>query len=677
MTNMAFVTRAVVACMVLSLGHMTHAEVVRIEVKNVSPAFGGRTFGTVGAYERVDAIAYFRVDPKHPLNASLVDIANAPRESDGRVGFDADVLIYRPVDRSKASGVLVYEPVNRGNSLLLSTFNLSTSRDPNSPEAAGDGWLMRRGHALVISGWQADYPVPAPAGMGVALGSRLNRGPASTALGAHLPIAKHGDGSAIARETREQLMDVGPEATFTANLTYAAADTLLPATLTVRENDEDERTTPPGLNWRYVDPWRIEVTKPTQQMPSAGAIYEFVYTAKDPIVYGLGLAGMRDVASFMRYDGTSNNPLALNGASIVKQAIGYGASQTGRTMKELLYEFNEDERGRIVFDGVHINISGAGKNAVNSSFARPGQKDASHGPSRLHGDEFPFSYAVTFDPLSRRTDGVLARCAGTKTCPKVIHADSENELWHGGALTFVDANGRDLPIPDNVRAFVFAGTEHSAGATTAPPFCELQASAAIDWRPLNRALFVALEEWLGGREPPASRYPHASKQELVSPEQASVGFPVIPHINYSARAVDARFLLDFAAEPPRAIAPYPRLAPRVDADGIMRAGIRHPFIQAPLATHTGWNLRKVGMGAGELCMASGMRIPFAKTRSERESNDDPRPSIAERYPNEQAYATAVKRAADSLVKERLLLKEDADSIVRQANERYRAFTASP
>jgi hypothetical protein len=249
-------------------------------------------------------------------------------------------------------------------------------------------------------------------------------------------------------------------------------------------------------------------------------------------------------------------------------------------------------------------------------------------------------------------------------------------LWHGGALTFVDATGRDLPIPDNVRAFVFAGTEHSASATTAPPFCELQTSAAMDWRPLNRALFVALEDWIGGRAPPASRYPQASKRELVAPEPATVGFPAIPNIDYSARAVDARFLLDFSEEPPRAIAAYPRLAPALDADGIMRAGVRHPYIQAPLATHTGWNLRKAGMGAGELCMASGMRIPFAKTRSERESAHDPRLSIEERYSNETAYVTAVKRSAQTLVKERLLLKEDADVIVAKAVERYRAALAA-
>jgi hypothetical protein len=651
-----------------------HGEVVRLEVKQVAPAFGGRAFGDVGAYERIDAIAHFRVDPQHALNAGIVDIHHAPKESDGRVAFDTDVIIFRPANRAKASGVLVYEPVNRGASLLLGTFNFATGRNLAAAEAAGDGWLMQRGHSLLISGWQVDYPVAAPPGMGVALASRLTRAPGSSALRARLPIARKLDGTPIARVTREQWLDVGSDTTFTANVTYPAADLALPTTLNVREKDEDERATPAGLKWRWLDEWRIEITKPSQNAPSAGAIYELIYTAKDPVVYGLGLASMRDLVSFVRYGASTNNPLALDGASIVKKAIGYGASQTGRTIKELLYEFNEDERGRILFDGVHINISGAGKNAVNSSFARPGQKDAQHGPSRLRGDEFPFSYAVTFDPLSRRTDGVLARCSGTKTCPKVIHADSENEMWHGGALTFVDAKGADLPMPDNVRAYVFAGTEHGASSTTAPPICQVQPSAAIDWRPMNRALFAALEEWIGGREPPPSRYPRASKQGLAAPDRASMGFPAIPNIEFTG-ALDARFLLDFSEEPPRAIAPYPRLAPTVDADGTMRAGVRHPFIQAPLATHTGWNLRRQDAGSGELCVASGMRIPFAKTRSEREANNDPRLSIEERYKSEQDYVAAVKRAADTLVKERLLLKADAEAIVQQAAPRFRSFVA--
>ena len=237
--NTASAFRALVGCLFLLITSPLQAEVVRIEVKQITPAFGGRTFGDVGAYERIEAIAHFRVDPMHVLNAGIVNLRLAPRESDGRVGFDSDVVIYRPATLTKASGTLLYEPVNRGNSLVLGMFNLAASRDPNSPEAAGDGWLMARGHSIVISGWQVDYPVKVSSPMSVALASRLARAPGSSVLGARLPVVAGKVGL-----TREQFLDVGSGPTFIGYLTYPAADTQSHAVLNVREKDEDPGSTP-------------------------------------------------------------------------------------------------------------------------------------------------------------------------------------------------------------------------------------------------------------------------------------------------------------------------------------------------------------------------------------------------------------------------------------------------
>src|SRR5262245_21124883 len=150
-----------IALLMLLAGAAVHGEVVRLEVKQVTPAFGGRSFADVGSYERIDAIAHFRVDPDQVATAGILHLRDAPRDSDRRVAFDADVVILRPATRAKASGVLVYEPVNRGQSLLLGMFNGASGRDFASAEGAGDGWLMAHGHALVISGWQVDYPAAA------------------------------------------------------------------------------------------------------------------------------------------------------------------------------------------------------------------------------------------------------------------------------------------------------------------------------------------------------------------------------------------------------------------------------------------------------------------------------------------------------------------------------------
>jgi Alpha/beta hydrolase domain len=266
---------------------------------------------------------------------------------------------------------------------------------------------------------------------------------------------------------------------------------------------------------------------------------------------------------------------------------------------------------------------------------------------------------------------VLARCQATRTCPRIIHLDSENELWHGGTLTYVDTAGRDLTMPDTVRVFAIAGTEHNASPRPGglPPFCAAPGPVSIEWTSFARGLFVALDRWVVNDElPPASRYPTVARGELVP--RTSYAFPRLPEVAYSGAFSIKRFY-DFSQEPPRAIAEYPSLVPQVDADGHMIGGVRHPFVVAPLSTNVGWNVRKPGFGEGDLCMASGMSIPFPATPAQRAERQDPRKAITERYASEDKYVQAVSQAARQLVKQRLLLPADADAIVASAAERYR------
>ena len=108
----------------------------------------------------------------------------------------------------------------------------------------------------------------------------------------------------------------------------------------------------------------------------------------------------------------------------------------------------------------------------------------------------------------------------------------------------------------------------------------------------------------------------------------------------------------------------------VDPDGNEVAGIRLPPIAVPLGTHTGWNVYKAQ--PGELCDRDGSFIPFARTKAERETAGDPRPSLEERYGARAAYVARVKAAADALVGERLLLSADAQAYVRaaEASDRF-------
>jgi hypothetical protein len=629
-----------------------HSRVVSLEVSQSGPAFGGQEFGRVGAYELVRAVARYEVDPRHPLNAMLVNVESAPRNARGLVEFDADVVILKPKDASRGNRKLFFEPVNRGNVLSLGLFNDAPRSELESATAAGNGFLMRQGYTIVFGGWQPPYPGPALPGMGVASGSRLT--PGDGKLLARLPIAQASDGSPFTGRTIESFRATGNGRTFIGYLAYPAANLDDRGELRVRRRPEDPAVQPAGLSWRYLDEWRVEITRPDDPSYDLASTYDFSYEAKDPVVYGLALAAMRDLVSFLRYE-TRDNPLAVNGRLDITQAIGFGASQTGRTVKTFVYHFNTDEQGRKVFDGIHAHISGASLNSQNEVFGRPGTKG---------DDRFPFTYATLYDPISRRVDGWLQRCEAEKSCPKIIHTDSENEVWTAGGLLYTDTQGKDVAFPPNVRTYMFASTQHTPAASTDRGMCQ-QMLNPLDYRPSMRALLVALDQWItSGKEPPRSRYPTVSGGTLVGPDRASTGFPEIPNVRYNAKP--PRPALLGARFPAERLVEYPLLVPAVDADGNTRAGVRMPELQVPLATYTGWNLFDEQNGKDAFCIASGSYIPFAATQAEREAARDPRPSVQERYPSREAFLSARRRAAQSMVRERLILGEDVARIMERS-----------
>ena len=145
-----------------------------------------------------------------------------------------------------------------------------------------------------------------------------------------------------------------------------------------------------------------------------------------------------------------------------------------------------------------------------------------------------------------------------------------------------------------------------------------------------------------------------------------VGFPRVPGFGYPARIAQPTVL---ASEemPPSKGAAYLVFLPKTDADGRAIAGIHLPTLEAPAATHTGWNLRKAGFGDGELCDNNGSMIPFAATKEDRIKSGDPRLSMAERYPNAGDRAAAIAKAAQQLVQDRLLLEEDAKLFTPNVN----------
>ncbi len=633
------------------------AQVARFEMEAPMPAYAGASFGTVGAYELLRGRATIALDPADPRNAVIADIVLAPRNAAGRVEAVADVLILRPTDPTRANGTLLVEPPNRGRQIIGQLLNdapgASNGRYATGADA-GNGWMFRQGYTLAWIGWQGD-PTPG-AGMRV----QVPRVPNVTG-----PV-------------RDEFVFDNTTNPASGQLTYEPAD---PASLrvTVRARTEDARATPAGLAVAFTAPDRISITRPAGF--DAGAIYEVTYTARDPGVMGMGFAAFRDVAAALRHGEAPMDPQAGGNPQAGRasaRAVTLGVSQSGRFLRDAIYlGFNEDTQGRQVFDAMVPHIPGARRTDMNARWAQPGRNPSDHTDRLYPADQFPFTYADTTDPLSGVTDGLLRRCTERRNCPRIMQIDSEFEYWGArGSLTVTDGAGRHVALPANVRAYMFAGHPHYAAAEAwvgPSPVCAMPVNPLQAGAPA-RALMVALEAWIReGVEPPASRTPNVADGTLRPSGNlarrgegpANFAFPAIPGL-VAPDSLTPAYRLDVSAMPPRAIGAWPVLVPTVDADGHAVAGIRLPVIEAPRATYTGYNPRAQGFGASALCTNQGAALAFAATRAEREARQDPRPSIAERWPDQAAYVAAVRASAERLVALRLLLAEDAAAMVMAA-----------
>lgn len=610
-----------------------------------SPTFGGMTFGEVGSYERLLGYVEGELDPDHPRNARIANLERAPRNSSGKVEYRADIQILKPVDLSRGNRALLLDIPNRGNKRVTGAWvNGGPSlNDPVRAEHSGTGWLMREGYTVVWIAWEA---LVAPGG------GRLT---------ASFPVARQPDGAPIVERVRQEFIFGDLESPASATLSYPAASTdRSAASLTVRQYEADPRQ--PLESWEYVNDRQIRIERP--QGFDAGAIYELVYPARDPIVLGLGLAAMSNTVAELRHDDSANNPLAGG----IDRAFAIGFSQSGRILRDFIREgFNADEDGRIVFDGAVPVIAGSRRSNVNIPFGITGDYSRQHETHTTAGDQFPFTYEVLRDPISGRTDGIFARCRASATCPKTFHVDSDTEIYQGRAsLVVTTPTGEPLQLPPDVRAFFLAGSQHGPAASAVrTPQAEF-AENPLPYDVYFRALLAALHQWVAdGTAPPDSRYPSLEDGTLVPPRSAAAQFPAIPGHRYLGLVNELR-LRDPAADPPVEGAAYPVFVVARDADGNNAAGVRHPFVEVPIATYTGWNLRRDGFAKGALAGLSGSFLPFPRTRAERLANGDGRRSIEERYRDHAAYVEAVRSAADAQVRDRLLLAEDADRIVEEA-----------
>src|SRR5688572_25141360 len=90
----------------------------KLDILQREPYEAGRSFGAVGPYERIDAIAYYAVDPLHMANQTIVDLDRAERGADDKVHFSGDLTILMPSDPSRSNRALLMQVPNRGHRIV-------------------------------------------------------------------------------------------------------------------------------------------------------------------------------------------------------------------------------------------------------------------------------------------------------------------------------------------------------------------------------------------------------------------------------------------------------------------------------------------------------------------------------------------------------------------------------
>ena len=673
--------RTVAAIAGLALCVAAEARVTRILIDETVPFTGPSAM----PYEQIAGRAFGELDPKLPGNAIIQDIELA-KDVDGLVRYVTSFMILKPVDMKRASGLMWHEVPNRGRVLGL----------PPQERAFGD--------VTLVSAWQGDNA-----------GWTAVR-PTASAAGMHwlqLPVAKGVTGEVFGRivnrsgkESQPLIVQNNPVPYKPVSLDTTKSKLVSRGGENMRGEVTDEVVVP-ASDWAWA---KCDDKTPFPGTPDPTLIclkngfdparlYQVVFTAADPYVLGIGFAAWRDVGAFFKGN-SKDNPLA----GAITHSIARGISQSGNYLRGWLHlGFNRDEAGQRVHDGMWPIIAGR-RIALNFRWAQP------DGVLELYqaGSEGPQWWLPHPDPVrGLPSAGILDRCEATKTCPKIIEHFGSAEVW-ALKLTpeWVGTDGKaDLPLPDTVRRYYIASSNHGGGAggfdTSIPgaalpksgPSCPgnnfgvgvLPANPVPHTQTVN-AIRVHFRDWvMKGTLPPASRYPMLAKGTLAEAHKAAIGFPTLPGLRATLPEPD--FIMPvhdydwgpqfnaldgsgIASKAPPGIKQVLKMfAPKVDADGNELGGVPVVLLDAPLGTYLGWNVTAAGampFHKDQICNYVGGMLPFARTAAERKAAGDPRPSLEERYGSHEGYVAVVRKAAARAVEEKFLLPVDAEALIAAA-----------
>jgi hypothetical protein len=658
----AFTALALALGLILAIPADALARVVRVTIESRELLGRSASFGMTGAYERITGRIHFAFDPANPQNRRIVDLDRAPRNAQGEVEASSEFVMLLPLDPRRRNGVTLVDVVNRGG-MTVGVFQLRAQRvqaQPTDSAYYGDAFLQRQGYTIVMLGWQWDIP------------------PEANGLHFTPPVA--GDSanpitglvrSDITIDAPTHSIPLGHRVGGSLALGYPVSNPSDPAnTLTVRDGPLAPRRTIPRGDWEFArEELGVAVRDPRHVFYSAGfepgKIYEVVYRAKDPVVAGTGLAAVRDVISWLKYDTTSIAPTTVG--------IAYGVSQTGRFLRHFLYEgFNTDERGRMAYDGIFSHTAGAGRGSFNHRFAQPSRDAQPYSTFFYPTDLFPFTSVPETDPVLSARGGLRTDWSQGARLPKVFYVDGGYEYWgRAASLTHTTVDGRrDVGFPPSERRYVLSSAQHSGPAAFPPPDSQKMDSARawrgdpLDQRLALRALLVALTRWTRDSvAPPPSVYPTlragtlVRAQTRVNPRIRGVSFPsaaYTPHrLSFGEEWREGRV----TREPPEVGAPYTVLVPRADSLGNELGGIQSVEVRVPLASYLPWQLRRTSP-TDRLVSFQGTFVPLQRVEADRRRAGDSRPSLERLYKSQDAFLDAVDRATQTLVSQRFLLPED-------------------